>query len=179
MNQNPKVIAGGAKGAALKFPANARPITDRVKQSVFDTLNPYLAGANIVDIYAGSGAMGIEALSRGAERCTFVDNDDEAVELIKQNLITTNLTEQGRVLRKSVDNFLKNFRNQEYNIIFLDPPFKNFDNFELHPFKKIMQPNSILVLKSPAASQLPQLASLPLQHEDTFGTTRIGYYMLE
>ena len=97
-----RVIAGLAKGHNLVTPEgiNTRPTTDKVKGSLFSMLMGSIAGANVLDLFAGSGALGIEALSRGAEKCIFVDMSDNAVKCVKANLEHTKLSEAAKIRKE-------------------------------------------------------------------------------
>jgi len=103
-----RVISGTAKGRALK-PAGAatRPITDRVKESLFDILSARVVDANVLDLFAGAGSVGIEALSRGARAATFVELDRDALRAIRANLDATRLTDRARVVRLDVFKFIR------------------------------------------------------------------------
>lgn len=125
-----RVISGTAKGRQLKGPpgAGTRPMTDRLKTSLFDTLVPFgVAGARVLDLYAGSGSLGIEMLSRGAEWCDFVEQNAGVCKIIKENLELTKLADKGKVHQMPVDRFLQSMANMShllpYDIIALDPPY--------------------------------------------------------
>ncbi|HEY4396416.1 MAG TPA: 16S rRNA (guanine(966)-N(2))-methyltransferase RsmD [Acidimicrobiia bacterium] len=122
------MIAGFAGGLALVAPKGgaARPTTDRVKESLFGALGPdRLVEASVLDLYAGSGALAIEALSRGATRAVLVDRDHAAVTAIRRNLATTHLRAQARVQGSTVATFLagKPPAEQPFDLVFLDPPY--------------------------------------------------------
>jgi 16S rRNA (guanine966-N2)-methyltransferase len=122
------VIAGAAGGLALVAPKGgaARPTTDRVKESLFGALGPDpLVDASVLDLYAGSGALAIEALSRGAARAVLVDRDHAAVTAIRRNLATTRLRGQARVQGSTVATFLagKPPAERPFDLVFLDPPY--------------------------------------------------------
>jgi 16S rRNA (guanine966-N2)-methyltransferase len=123
-----RVIAGSAGGLPLVAPKKgaARPTTDRVKESVFAALGPDLLGdASVLDLYAGSGALAIEALSRGAARAVLVERDHAAVDAIRRNLATTRLRAQARVQGSTVATFLAGKPPDErpFDVAFLDPPY--------------------------------------------------------
>ena len=129
-----RVISGTAKGRQLKGPPDrgTRPMTDRLKTSLFDTLVPFgIGGARVLDLYAGSGSLGIEMLSRGADWCDFVEMRGDVVRVIEDNLRTTGLQAKARLHRMDVQAFLGG-RNRaagavdsasQYDIILLDPPY--------------------------------------------------------
>lgn len=118
-----RVISGSAKGRALK-PAGAatRPITDRVKTSLFNILSARVVGANVLDLFAGAGSAGIEALSRGARAATFVELDRDALNAIRANLETTRLADRARVVRLDVFKFIRHAGAGQYDLIYVAPP---------------------------------------------------------
>lgn len=122
-----RVVGGSAKGRKLKsVPGDStRPVTDRVKTALFDILRPFLPGIKVLDLFAGSGAVGIEALSQGAARCTFIDLERRAIETIRENLTCTGLAEQAEVKLADAFRFLKNCR-EAFDLIYIAPPqYKN------------------------------------------------------
>ncbi|MEJ7819247.1 MAG: RsmD family RNA methyltransferase, partial [Rubrobacteraceae bacterium] len=99
-----RVIAGTARGVKLApVPPGVRPTTDRVRESLFNSLGQFFDGGDVLDLYAGTGALGIEALSRGCERAVFVEKDGRAVAAIRDNLRRTGLAERAEVLRMDVE----------------------------------------------------------------------------
>lgn len=121
-----RVIAGTARSLKLETPqgADTRPTTDRIKETLFNMLQFELPGAKFLDLFAGSGAIGIEALSRGAEKAVFVDNDKEAVRCITSNLEHTHFTENGSILKQDVFVALQMLEYKgSFDIIFMDPPY--------------------------------------------------------
>lgn len=119
-----RVISGSARGLKLNCPTgiNTRPTLDRVKEALFSMLLPYLNGAAVLDLFAGSGALGIEALSRGADKSYFVDNSDIAIDCIKQNVSAAKFDGSSIISKMNAEHFLKNC-NEKFDIIFLDPPY--------------------------------------------------------
>ncbi len=124
-NQSLRIIGGEWRGRKLHFPETQglRPTTDRVRETVFNWLAPRLAGARCLDLFAGSGALGIEALSRGAAHCDFVDSEPRAAQAISQHLKTLSAQERGFCHSANAMSFLEHAGS--YDIIFVDPPFKS------------------------------------------------------
>ncbi len=117
-----RIIAGKAGRIAIKVPAAvARPTTDFVRQAIFSILGERVENARILDLFAGSGALGLEALSRGAATCTFVDEHSQAVKVISENLQKARL-EGGHPVKSAVNSFLKRDTGS-YDLIFADPPY--------------------------------------------------------
>ena len=119
-----KISGGKERGRTLRVPAGARvrPTSDKVKQALFNILGDRVAGATFLDLYAGAGGVGIEALSRNADRVIFVDAADNAVRFIQRNLESTGFCERARVIQADAGKFLKKHQGA-YDIIFLDPPY--------------------------------------------------------
>ncbi|MDW7740276.1 MAG: 16S rRNA (guanine(966)-N(2))-methyltransferase RsmD [Bacillota bacterium] len=122
-----RVIAGSAKGTKLKTPKGltVRPTADRVKEALFSILGSSVIESNFLDLYAGSGAVGIEALSRGAESALFVENKKENIALIKDNLAKTRLLESARLIHLDVLKAIRKLGDENYkaDLTFLDPPY--------------------------------------------------------
>jgi 16S rRNA (guanine966-N2)-methyltransferase len=120
-----RVIAGTARGLHLAVPVHARPTSDRVRESVFGSLGAVFDGASVADLYAGSGALAIEALSRGAARAVLVEQDPGAATVCKRNLVTARMAERARVQRSSVAVFLHGRPPAEapFDLVFCDPPY--------------------------------------------------------
>src|SRR3990170_1990950 len=120
-----RVIAGVARGVPLVAPRDrrTRPITDRVKETMFGILGERIPGARVLDLYAGSGAVGIEALSRGASHATFVERGREALAALRTNLDRTGLAGMARVVDADVERFLATAGGGPWDLIVLDPPY--------------------------------------------------------
>ena len=120
-----RIITGSAKGITLKAPkGNAtRPTADRVKEAVFSMLQFDIEGRTVLDLFAGSGQLGLEALSRGASYATFVDKSKDSIKLIKENSIKTKLHEKCSIIQLDYLDFIKRNVNTKYDFIFLDPPY--------------------------------------------------------
>jgi 16S rRNA (guanine966-N2)-methyltransferase len=125
-----RVIAGSARGTRLVAPGEGtRPLSDRVKQTLFAILEPDLRGARVLDLFAGSGAAGIEALSRGAASADFVERDATAARVIAANLARTHVEDRGRIHRRDVAAFIRNAAAglvpamEPFDVVIVDPPY--------------------------------------------------------
>ena len=121
-----RVIAGSARRLQLKcLPGEqTRPTLDRYKETLFNTIQGYIPGCSFLDLFAGSGAIGIEALSRGAERCVFIENNRNAVKIINENLEFTRLDERADVITADViTGCMQIEKKGPFDVIFLDPPY--------------------------------------------------------
>ena len=157
-----RVITGTARGMRLKeLPGlETRPTTDKVKESLFNIIQFEIEGRSVLDLFGGTGQLGIEALSRGAERCTFVDARREAAALIRENLKATGLEKAGQVVQGDAISFLSGCR-ERFGVIFLDPPYQTQlleQTLELVSKIDILSEHGIMICESPAERELPPLA---------------------
>ncbi len=153
-----RVVAGTARGTVLKTPdgMKTRPTADRVKEALFSIIQFELPGASVLDLFGGTGQLGIEALSRGAKKAVFVDASDAACCLIRENLRRTSFLEHARVIRGDFRNYLKN-ATEKYDIIFLDPPYmEEFLEISLKMITEIdiLQSGGIIVTERPEQKEL-------------------------
>ena len=154
-----RVIAGTARGTILKTPDGmaTRPTADRVKEAMFSIIQFDLPGAKVLDLFGGTGQLGIEALSRGAKMAVFVDAADSACRIIKDNLKKTKMEDQGRVIRSDYLSFLKNCK-EKFDIIILDPPYSEIfleNSLNLISEIDILQTNGIIVAERPLEKDIP------------------------
>ena len=154
-----RVITGKARGIQLKTPDGmlTRPTADRVKEALFSIINFDIPGAKVLDLFGGTGQLGIEALSRGASSAVFVDAREESCKLIRENLKRTRLEQDARVIRSDYLDYLRRCREQ-YDIIFLDPPYA--EEFLENAIKRITEidillSNGIIVAERPLGKDLP------------------------
>jgi 16S rRNA (guanine966-N2)-methyltransferase len=141
-----RVIAGSARGTRLgRVPAGVRPVSDRVREGVFSSLGGRLEGARVLDLYAGTGALGIEALSRGAEAAVFVDASPAAVTAVRDNLARTALEDRTTVHRSDVRRFLErtSAETKGFDLVFLDPPYESGGS-ELDPVLELLDVKPLL-----------------------------------
>ena len=154
-----RVITGKARGIQLKTPDGilTRPTADRVKEALFSIINFDVPGAKVLDLFGGTGQLGIEALSRGAASAVFVDAREDSCKLIRENLKRTKLEQDAKVIRSDYLDYLNRCREQ-YNIIFLDPPYAEV--FLENAIKRIteidiLQSDGIIVAERPLGKDLP------------------------
>jgi 16S rRNA (guanine966-N2)-methyltransferase len=176
-----RVIAGTAGGIRLAVPKRGvRPTMDRVKAAIFSSLGDAIAGARILDLFAGSGALGLEALSRGAASAVFVEEDRESVEVIEKNLAKTKL--KGRVRRQNVLDFLRHASGAEtFQIIFADPPYEKTGHGERYTEKlltnealpRLLKPSGILILEKRPVERIPVTKLWNVVRARKYGATQV------
>ncbi len=176
-----RVISGTAKGRTLKSPGAAtRPITDRAKESLFNILGARVQGANVLDLYAGVGSVGIEALSRGARAATFVELDRDALKAIHDNLALTRLTEHAKVVRLDVFKFLRHGTTEEYDVIYVAPPqYKELwaETLETLDGRGFLSARGVVVAQiHPREFHAVDLKTLELTDSRRYGSTMLCFY---
>lgn len=145
-SNSPRIITGTFKGFKLKVPTSARPVTDRVKTYIFDALGD-IQDVIVVDLFAGSGNLGIEALSRGASQVTFVESDTDAIRKIRENITDAGIEDSRvRILLQTIQKYLHT-NPQTADLIFADPPFELIGKLQIKTLMTLMHENSILILK--------------------------------
>lgn len=163
-----RVIAGSARSLKLKVPEGegTRPTTDRIKETLFNILQGDIPGCVFADLFAGSGGIGIEALSRGARYAWFVENGREPVSCISANLTFTRLADKATLLKGDVFSMLSMIREKEVDIIFMDPPYQA--GYEEELFKALgrmpyVTSNTLLILEAQVHRELDFLKSTGFQ----------------
>jgi 16S rRNA (guanine966-N2)-methyltransferase len=179
-----RVIAGSARGVRLAAPGpGTRPLTDRVKQTLFAVLEPELEDAAVLDLFAGSGAGGIEALSRGATRAVFVEKDGGAVRVINENLHRARLEAGAKVVRRDVVAWLADpagaAADGPFDIVVVDPPYADSASLvrALEQVAVHVRPGGIVVSKHFWRDAPPaQIGLLASERERRFGETALTFY---
>lgn len=143
-----RIITGTAKNTTLEVPEiGTRPITDRAKSALFSIIADWISGSNILDLYAGSGSLGIEALSRGALHATFVDNSREAIKYIERNLEKTKLASKADVNQMTVEKYIELCQKKKFDVIFLDPPYNKLVLQDIESSTKCLLDDGLIILK--------------------------------
>jgi 16S rRNA (guanine966-N2)-methyltransferase len=176
-----RVIAGSAGGLRLAVPKlGVRPTMDRVKAAIFSSLSDAVIGARVLDLFAGSGGLGIEALSRGASSVVFVERDRQSADVIESNLAKTKLT--GRVRQSDVFDFLRHASSGEtFQIIFADPPYDKTEAGESFTEKllankelaQLLDPAGTFVLEKRPGEILPEMRLWRIVRQKTYGATEV------
>lgn len=177
-----RVIAGQARGIPLRTPRDraTRPITDRVKETLFGILGEAVVDARVLDLYAGSGAIGIEALSRGAAACTFVDHAREALSVLRANLERTGLAGTATVVGGDVLRWLDRAPAHRYQLAFLDPPYAVRDIVApLDRLPSLLAPGATVVVKHFWRTPVPVPHGLRLWRERRFGETSLTFLVTD
>jgi 16S rRNA (guanine966-N2)-methyltransferase len=176
-----RVIAGSAGGIQLFVPKHGvRPTMDRVKAAIFSSLGDAIIGARVLDLFAGTGGLGIEALSRGASSVLFVDEDRQAIETIERNLAKTKLS--GRTRQQDVFEFLNRAQSADkFLVIFADPPYEKTKSGERFTDKlltheilpQILEQNGVFVLEKQPGEAVPETPFWKPLRRRKYGATEV------
>jgi 16S rRNA (guanine966-N2)-methyltransferase len=176
-----RVVAGSAGGIQLEVPKRGvRPTMDRVKAAIFSSLADEIAGARVLDLFAGSGALGIEALSRGAASALFVEQDRQSVGTIEKNLTKARL--EGRVRQQDVFDFLRRFNStRKFDLIFADPPYEQTKSGEFftvnllsnQTLPQLLAPDGVFVLEKRPGEEVPETKFWKVLRLRKYGATEV------
>jgi 16S rRNA (guanine(966)-N(2))-methyltransferase RsmD len=174
-----RIIAGERKGHTIYAPKgrDTRPTSDRVRESVFNIVAPWVEGANVLDLYAGSGAMGLEALSRGADRVVFMEADADAVRVIERNLDKLRLTGATVVRADAITGLAQEASaGRKYDLVLADPPYAMTDFDALARYlPRVLADDGLLVVESGARTE-PELPGLAVRTSRRYGSTRVTVF---
>ncbi len=179
-----RVITGKARGVALQTPSGmaTRPTSDRVKEALFSIIQFDLPTAKVLDLFGGTGQLGIEALSRDASRAVFVDERQDACNLIRENLKRTHLESQAKVVRSDYMSYLKSC-NEKFDVIFLDPPYAEVfleNALKIITEIDILQSGGIIITERPSGKDLPwEFDGYVRSRDYKYGNTLLALYRKE
>lgn len=181
-----RVISGSARGLKLNTPANndIRPTTDRVKESMFNIISPQVYDSIVLDLFSGSGALGIECISRGAKEAYFCDKSKESVKVLKSNIEKTRFNEKSHVMNEDYRSAIRKLaaKGLTFDLIFVDPPYyeglfenvlKSIDDYG------ILSEDGIIVVEHDADIEMKDMGDLYVYKEKKYGITMLTFYGLE
>lgn len=175
-----RVITGTARGRKLQTPAGmeVRPTASAVKEAVFSAIQFEVEGSRVLDLFAGSGQMGVEALSRGARSCVLVDHARESLAAVRQNLKTTGLSDRARVIAGDCRAYLESYGGEPFDIAFLDPPYAaDLIHGTLKALVGHMGEGGAIFCEAPREAELPvAVGGFLLKKEYRFGKTKVAQY---
>lgn len=180
-----RIIAGKAKGIHLQMVPgkHVRPTTDRVKESLFQLIGPFFDGGNVLDLFAGSGSLGIEALSRGCDQAIFVDRVRASVQTIQKNLFKAGMSHQAQVLQKDAFAACRWLAKQQrqFSLIFLDPPYR-FPHWQrlinLLEKGRLLHQEGFCIIETASDEPAIETSCLYMDRQKSYGNTKLTIYRL-
>lgn len=177
-----RVVAGVYGGRPLKSLTGriTRPTMDKVRGAIFNMVGPYFDGGHVLDLYAGSGALAIEAVSRGVDAAVLVEQDHSAQEIIVENIATTQEQEKFTLLKMSAKTAVSSYLKESFDLVFLDPPYANREisrDIEKLWKQNLLSEMVTVVCETDKRTELPDtVGTLTKMKEKTYGITRVTIY---
>jgi 16S rRNA (guanine966-N2)-methyltransferase len=177
-----RIVAGSARGRRLAAPAGegTRPTSDKVRGAIFNVLGQFFEGGRVLDLYAGTGALALEALSRGCASATCVESSADAVEVLLRNAETCGFAGKITVVRRRVLDALRALPAADFDLAFLDPPYAEGPEGALGPLDRVLRPGAVAVAEHDRRSPPPdRIGRLVLDDRRAYGDTGISIYRCE
>ena len=177
---NIRLIAGSLGGRSIACPPGERthPMGERIRGSLFNMLGD-LSSFTVLDAFAGSGALGLEALSRGAASATFVERDKVAQNIISENITTLGVEESSKLIRSSVAAWDDTTKHEQFDIIFADPPYHDLQLSTVARLTKYLKPNGLMVLSYPGRESVPTVNGVVVVDNRSYGDAALAFYRPE
>ena len=176
-----RIVAGQCKGKTLFSPKNAdtRPTSDRMREAIFSILGDIVYDATVLDLFAGTGALGLEALSRGARTCSFVENSKGAISLLKKNVAACKMTDMATVFAKDATGSLSYLQKESpFTLVFLDPPYQTYDISTIIQSlfaQSLLAPMATVVLETGLREEISVPDSFICQKERKYGNGKVFF----
>ena len=174
-----RITSGWFRSRRIDTPRTSRthPMGDRIRSSLFNKIATELVDATVLDAFAGSGALGLEALSRGAKHVTFIDKDRVAQKVIAKNIELLGVEHRTKLIRSSISGWLgTSDDDQEFDIIFADPPYHDLQLGSIARLTKLLKPDGLMVLSLPNSAEAPDYAQLTQIDARSYGDATLTFY---
>ena len=173
-----RIIAGKYGGRMIQGSVSRRthPMGDRIKLSLFNKIQSELPGARVLDAFAGTGALGLEAISRGADSVVFVEKDRVAQQIIKENIQTLEIDEQAKLVNTSVSTWIDTYEGEQFDIIFVDPPYHDPQFSTVMKLITLLKPNGLMVLSYLGRGELPTANGVVVVDNRSYGIAALAFY---
>ena len=175
---NIRLIGGLYGGQKIEAPNNRRthPMSERIRNALFNSLSREIVDAEVLDIFAGTGAVGLEALSRGAKWVTFVDRDRTAQRYLTRNVARIGVEAQTKIIRTTVSSWLGTKNPQLFDVIFADPPYWDVQFATIEKVFELLKPDGLLVLSHPGKTEVPTKDGIEIVDNRTYGNAHLTFY---
>lgn len=178
---NIRLISGTFGGRTLATPAGSRthPMSERVRNALFNTLASEVSGAVVLDAFAGTGALGLEALSRGAAYATFVEKDRIAQKVIGENITTLGVEDRAKLVKAPVASWTSTYDGPLFDIIFADPPYHDVQFSTAISLMGLLKPSALMVLSHPGRSECPTRPGVVVVDNRSYGDATLTFFRRE
>lgn len=174
---NVRIIAGAFGGRIIDGSATDKthPMSERIRNAMFNSIGDEIEGAVVLDAFAGSGALGLEALSRGAKRAVFVDRDRIAQKIIEKNIQVLKVEDRSQLIKANVSSW-SNTTDEQFDIIFVDPPFHDMQLSTVSKLFGLLKSNGLMVLSYPGRGEAPTETGVVVVDNRSYGNAALAYY---
>jgi 16S rRNA (guanine966-N2)-methyltransferase len=175
---NIRIISGSLGGRKIEAPDNSRthPMSERIRNALFNSIGSEISGAKVLDAFAGTGAVGLEALSRGASGVTFVERDRIALKVLTKNITSLGVKNQCSVIRTTVSNWIDTNATDQYDIIFADPPYHDTQFSTVRRLFGLLKPGGLMVLSHPGRGEEPTETGVVVVDNRSYGNAFLTFY---
>lgn len=173
-----RITSGQFGSRRIDTPDTSRthPMGDRIRSSLFNKLATELADATVLDAFAGSGALGLEALSRGAKHATFIEKDRIAQKVIAKNIEQLGVQDRAKLIKSSISAWLETSGEQEFDIVFADPPYHDLQLGVVEKLTRILKPGSLMIVSLPSNAKAPEYPELLQTDTRSYGDATLTFY---
>lgn len=178
---NIRIISGKYGGRKIEAPDNRRthPMSERIRNALFNSIASEIADAEVLDVFAGTGAVGLEALSRGARRVTFIERDRVAQKILAGNIAQLGAEENTTIIRTTVHNWVETASPQLFDIIFADPPYHDTQFSTVSKLFGLLKPGGLMVLSHPGRGEIPTKTGVVVVDNRSYGNAYLTFYRRE
>ena len=176
-----RIISGEFGSRKIETPEGktTHPMSERIRNALFNSLGASVEGARVLDAFAGSGSVGIEALSRGASHATFVERDRTAQNVIAQNIALLGIEDRTKLIRASVAAWVSTYEGEKFDLIFVDPPYNDPQFSTAMEISGLLKPGALMVLSRPGRSESPTKPGVVVVDNRSYGDAALTYFRLE
>ena len=178
---NIRIIAGKYGGRQIAAPAGRKthPMSERVRNAMFNSIGDAIEGAYVLDAFAGTGSVGLEAISRGAAFATFIEKDRTAQNIIDANTTTLNATDQTKLIKAPVASWLRTYDGPLFDIIFADPPYHDVQFSTAVSLMGLLKPGALMVLSHPGRDECPTRPGVVVVDNRSYGDATLAFFRRE
>lgn len=178
---NLRIIAGKFGGRTITGPVGSRthPMSERVRNALFNSLGSEVKDATVLDAFAGTGALGLEALSRGAAHVTFIEKDRIAQKIIDENITTLNVEDVAKLVKAPVASWTSTYDGPHFDIIFADPPYHDMQFSTVSSLMGLLKPGALMVLSHPGRDECPTRPGVVVVDNRSYGDATLAFFRLE
>jgi 16S rRNA (guanine966-N2)-methyltransferase len=178
---NVRIISGLYGGRIISAPDSKRthPMSERIRNALFNSIHDEIAGANILDAFAGTGAIGIEALSRGAASAVFLERDRLAQKNLNENLELLNIGNAAKLVKAPVASWVSTYNGENFDIIFADPPFNDVQFSTVVRLMGLLKPGALMVLSHPGRDECPTRSGVVVVDNRSYGDATLTLFRRE